>query len=379
MTATQHTPMQGDPANDHCAQECCEQDGEPIRPLRILNTLLRGRWAILGVTLAFAGASAGYVMTVPPTYTATAKFMPSQGQGASARMGAIAGSSVQVSDVLVENTAPEYYTELLTSRPFLEKLLTTKFTVPSLGETVPFIDTMVITADSPGERQERALESLRLLVKVSSVKVKSVTAPPILTLTMSAGDAALAADAANALVAELVRYNKETRSSKAAQNREFIERQLGDAQAGLNGAEKALAEFNRLNRRIATPSLQAEQERLARAVKVQEEVYVTLVKQLEIARIQEQDEQVSIEVIERAVAPLVRSAPRRTQTVLAATFVGGFVACGLVLLVARLRSGSGADPDVADFKDNMRSILRELTFGILGRAPTRSADAAQRG
>jgi len=72
----------------------------------------------------------------------------------------------------------------------------------------------------------------------------------------------------------------------------------------LQGAENALADFHRFNRPIATPDLRVGEERLTRALAVQEEVFVTLTKQLELARIQEQEDQVSVQVIEPAVAPL---------------------------------------------------------------------------
>jgi len=57
-------------------------------------------------------------------------------------------------------------------------------------------------------------------------------------------------------------------------------------------------------RAMATPDLRVGEERLTRALAVQEEVFVTLTKQLELARIQEQEDQVSVQVIEPAVAPL---------------------------------------------------------------------------
>jgi len=359
LQQTQHQSEQQLPA---------EQMDEPVRLLRIVNMLIRARWFIAIFTLLVAGAAAGYVMTLSPTYTATTKFMPSQSKSASARMGAIAGSAAQVTDVVVENTAPEYYTELLTSRAFLETLLKMTFDAPQLGGKVRFIDTLRIDGPSETERQELAIAALRLIVKVNSVKMKSTAAPPILTLTMTAADPQLAAQSANALVGELIRYNREVRGSKARDNRAFIERQLADATKALRDAEKALSEFNRLNRKIATPDLKADQERLARAVTVQAEVFITLTKQLEIARIQEQEDRVSIEVLEPAVAPLQRSAPRRTQTVLIAAIMAVFVACGLVLLRARLQSGDGSDPDVEDFKLNMRAVAREFTFGLVGRS-----------
>jgi len=61
-----------------------------------------------GGALLINDASLADLRSISPTYTATTKFMPSQSKSASARMGAIAGSAAQVTDVVVENTAPEY-------------------------------------------------------------------------------------------------------------------------------------------------------------------------------------------------------------------------------------------------------------------------------
>ena len=338
-----------------------------IRPLQLVNVLLSGRWIIVAITLLVALATSAYVMTIPPTFSATAKFMPSQGVSAAARMSAIAGTSAGLSDPADETTAPEYYTTLLTSRGFLEKLLATPFDVPSVGGTVPLIDTLNIEGDSDTARREKAIMAMQKLVNVSSVRMKSTKAPPIITVTVSARDGQLAAAAANALVQELVQFNKDSRGSKATETRKFVEGKLDDARTMLQAAEKALADFRRYNRKLATPDLRVEEERLARAVTVQEDVFITLTKQLELARIQEQDDQVSIRVIEPAVAPLQRSAPQRTRTVLLAAVAAMIGSCGLVLVLSKLRGGQRDDPDIRDFNANLRSIARELTFGVAGR------------
>jgi uncharacterized protein involved in exopolysaccharide biosynthesis len=340
---------------------------QAIRPLQLINILLRGRWIIVGITLVVALATSAYVMTIPPTFSATAKFMPSQGVSASARMGAIAGSTAAVADPANETTAPEYYTTLLTSRGFLERLLLTQFEVPSMGGSVPMIDTLDIQASSDAERLERGIQALQKDVKVSSVRMKSTSAPPIITVTVSARDPQLSAAAANALVDELVRFNRDSRGSKATDTRAFVEVKLDEARAMLQAAEKSLADFRRYNRRLATPDLRVEEERLARAVTVQEEVFITLTKQLELARIQEQEDQVSIQLIEPAVAPLQRSAPQRTRTVLMAAVAAMMGSCGLVLVLSKLRGGQRDDPDIRDFNANLRSIARDLTFGVAGR------------
>lgn len=61
-------------------------------------------------------------------------------------------------------------------------------------------------------------------------------------------------------------------------------KQLKDSQGMLSKAENAVAMFNSRNRKISTPDLQSEKDRLLRTVKVQEEVFITLTKQLELAK-----------------------------------------------------------------------------------------------
>jgi hypothetical protein len=38
-----------------------------------------------------------------------------------------------------------------------------------------------------------------------------------------------------------------------------------------------------------------------------------------------------------------------------------------VLVLSKLRGGQRDDPDIRDFNANLRSIARELTFGVAGR------------
>jgi len=345
-----------------------QQAEEVIRPLRIVNVLLRARWLIVTVTLLVGASAAGYVMLVQPTFTATAKFMPSQGRGASTRLSTIAGGGAAPTDIVVENTAPEYYSELLTSYPFLKVLVNSTFDAPSLGGQVRFEDTLNLEATDDFTQERLAIEAARKRVNVSAVKMKNLAASPIISVTMTAPDPLLAAQSANSLVEQLIAFNKEFRGSTAMENRTFVEGRLADAGKLLRQAEESLAEFNRLNRKIATPDIQAELERRTRAVKVQEEVFIELSRQVELARIQAQENRVSIEILEPAIAPTVRSAPRRTQTVLIAVFIGLIGGCGLAVLLDKLRSADGEDPDVADLRMNMRAVTRELTFGLLGRS-----------
>jgi uncharacterized protein involved in exopolysaccharide biosynthesis len=349
------------------------QAEEAIRPLRIVNVLLRARWLIVTITIVVTAATAGFVMTLEPTFTATAKFMPSQGRGASTRLSTVAGVGAMQSDIVVENTAPEYYSELLTSYPFLKTLVDSTFDAPTLGGRVRYLDTLNLESTDESTQERQAIEAARKRVNVAAVKMKNLTASPIISVTMTAPDPLLAAQSANSLVEQLIAFNKEFRGSTAMENKKFVEGQLADAGRLLRQAEESLAEFNRLNRKIATPDIQAELERRTRAVKVQEEVFIELSRQVELARIQAQEDRVSIEILEPAIAPTTRSAPKRTQSVIIAAFIGLIGACVLAVSLDKWRSADRDDPDVADLRVNMRAVIREMTFGLLGRSQRQPA------
>jgi uncharacterized protein involved in exopolysaccharide biosynthesis len=289
------------------------EEDTPFRILPLVNVLLRRRWAVAAWAAGFVLVATVKVLVDAPTFTATAKFQPSAGKGVVDRMGTVALED--------EATSSDYYVALVQSPNFLEEVVTQEFDV---GDGVR--QTLVAHYESEGatdaERAQRAAEA----TTVSAARAVG-TAPRIVTLTTSAGTAGLAAEIGRAVLRQIDAHNASVRSSKSRSNREFVERQVADCRKELDAAVMVLSKFETTNRRTDAPRIAAELERLKREVRVVEERYLTLVNQLEIARIEEQETVPAISVIQTPEPPLVRSAPRRTQTVLIAAVVGVFVGC----------------------------------------------------
>ena len=266
-----------------------------------------------------------------------------------------------------ESTSPEYYSALFNSRTFLEPILQQKFAVVELGQSVSLLEYLKIEGNSSQDRLLQGIEVVGTMVRIEAGKSKSLSAPPIISVTVVGSEPQLSADIANAFIKELDRYNKETRSNKAKENRIFVMKQLTDSQAMLSKAENAVAMFNSRNRKISTPDLQSEKDRLLRTVKVQEEVFITLTKQLELAKIQEQEDQVSIEILEKADPPISRTSPKRSQNVISAGVFGIFLFGALALVLERFKNINRQDKNTAEFMDNLAGITREMTFGVFGR------------
>jgi len=130
----------------------------------------------------------------------------------------------------------------------------------------------------------------------------------------------------------------------------------------LKKAEAELADFTARNKKIVTPELELEFDRLKRSVKVQEEVYITLKKQLELAKIEEQEKKPVIEIIERASPPLFKSKPRTKMNVILAGFLGGviFVILSFVVEFFSKSKANLEDKKYREFYGHINAIKRDV-------------------
>ena len=351
----------------------------PIQILAIVNILLRRRWMIAGWTFALVVAVGLYSFFIAkPTYTANAVFLPLNPQSMSERMSSVAGPGSMQGQDPDQNTTPEYYTALLSSQTFLTSIMKQKFNVQELGGSVELIDYVSTRKDDilesfqndgPEDQvlQQRGAAKLEKMLKITSGKSKSLTSAPLLTITVTTSEAQLSADIANALLKLFITYNQGARNLMAIDNRKFVELQLKESEEFLKSAESSLVQFSSRNRKISTPELQTEKDRLVRTVKVQEEVFITLKKQLELAKIREQENQITIEVLEMATAPIKKTSPLRAQNMALAGVFGIFLFGALALVLERFKNINRQDKNTAEFMDNLAGITREMTFGVFGR------------
>jgi uncharacterized protein involved in exopolysaccharide biosynthesis len=159
---------------------------------------------------------------------------------------------------------------------------------------------------------------------------------------------------------ELVVFNQNEMNSKAKSNRDFIENQLKETQKLLSEAEKASSDFERTNRKIATPELQVEKDRLKRNVRLQEEISITLNKQLELAKIQEQETKNPLVIIQRAVPPRSRTSPNIRKLVLMAGFLGLMLFCGLALGLDFVKKVDTKNPEMKELLDTLEDVKGDV-------------------
>jgi uncharacterized protein involved in exopolysaccharide biosynthesis len=342
------TPAPGETTRDG------DEDADSFRLLPLFNALLRHRWSVIGITGACALAAVAYSLMAQPTWTATAKFIPSSASSMSKRMGVIAGTEAGAG--LDEDAASaDYYVALLQSPSFLRTVVT--LPISDDGGSESLVERFRTEGPDPVARERHAADILGKSLTVVASRPSASGGQRIVTLSVSANTPSLASSIGRTLIGRINLHNRENRSNRAKQNREFVESQLTKARGELDRATDDFSRFSMRNRRIATADLQAERDRLERQVRVQEEVFVTLTKQLELAKVEEQESRPSIEVIQEPDPPLVRTSPRRTQAVVMATFFGLFAACIWVFITERFRALPKDEPEAAEFRAHLSRLI----------------------
>lgn len=327
---------------------------EEVHLINYVNVLLKRRWLII-IGVFFCIVFTGIVSKImPPVYTASAKFLPSKNPEMTSRMGTLIGTSRRV-ETIENNVTSEYYTELLKSSPFLERIANKKFLSKKLGEEIDLVSYYQIEADNEAEKLVIATETIGGNLELSTARTTKVV-----SLSYSSGEPELSAAIVNAFLEELIKYNQDVKDTKAKQNREFIEERLEENRKLLKKAEAELADFTAKNKKIVTPDLEIELDRLKRNVKVQEEVYVMLRKQLELAKIEEQEKKPVIEIIENASVPLYKSSPKTRWNVILAGFVSLFLFIGLAFVLEYISKMNPKDEGYKEFYKHLTDIKNDL-------------------
>ena len=327
--------------------------GSGIRPLAVLNTLLRRRRAVVAVTGIAVATSVATAILAAETWNCTIRFLPTGGASVTGRMSALVGSSIP--DEGTNAASGDYYADLLKTVAFAESIVSRPFDID--GAPALLADHWGVSGADDRERTQRAAEALLKSMRVTVAKAAG-TAPRLVAVDVSADRRQLCADIATRVLERINEHNADVRGDRSKQSLVFITARLTDSERDLKAATDRFAEFSSRNRKIATPSLVAERDRLEREVRVKEEVFLTLTRQLELAKIEEQDQRVSIEVLQPPQPPLQRSAPRRTQMVAMGGLVGLMLAFAWVAATEWYRQlASSEDPAAREFRAQVRSIL----------------------
>jgi uncharacterized protein involved in exopolysaccharide biosynthesis len=245
---------------------------------------------------------------------------------------------------------PEYYQVLLQSASLLEAVA--KRHLKNHPETVE-------------DPTTRVAEIVGLLRGSSVVTNKSSinTRIQILDLGVNTPDPNLSVELANELIDELSAYGGQQRNYNARLTRDFIQKRVDESEATLRIAENKLSEFALSNRRIDLPDIQAEKERLERAVEMEEESYKSLRKQLDMANIKALEDVQILQVFERPDRA-IKTAPKRGRILLITALIGILIFTLLILLRDRWQRLDRQNPEVQELTVHLATLRKQLACSV---------------
>jgi uncharacterized protein involved in exopolysaccharide biosynthesis len=313
---------------------------------RWLAGVLRRRRIIAGVTVFALVLAVATALIVPPVYRSEASFVSNaSSSGRLQGLGAVGGS---VGDLFSElgaatgdpSESPNFYVQLLASRELLTRLLESRFPNPRTElptDSATLLEILHLRENNPSRRTEKAIKEMRKNLRPGwDVKTNLVW------FSVDAQWPVLSASVANRLIELVGTFNRETRVSRAKSKRVFIEARLDSANAELRRAEDRLRSFYEQNRGgTSSPALRFEEQQIKRNVDIANELYLTLQRQLEIARLDEFNDAALITVIDSAVPPRKAEWPRYGAllvTALALGLLAGILVAGSIVILEDWRA-----------------------------------------
>ena len=295
---------------------------------------VRRNWRIVAACSFVGGVLAAVIsLLLPAVYTAQTSFTPvASSQALPGGLSSLAGLAGQLglSGLTSSGTLPpEYFAEVLRSRSILEATLESKFpTGDSAAAERPLLDILNVDGPSQRSRLEQGAWALDGLVLPSVDKRTGV-----INLRVKSHSPVVAAGVANRMVELLNEFNLDRRQVQSREQRRFTGERTQQAEEELRTAESNLLRFLQSNREyMGSPLLEYQHGRLQRDVQVKQEIYLTLTKAHEEARIAEVRDIPVLTIIDEAVPPVLRSSPRRKLNTMVGLLLGGITGIVFVLL-----------------------------------------------
>jgi Uncharacterized protein involved in exopolysaccharide biosynthesis len=304
---------------------------------------------VIAATVVLAAIAA---VALPPVYRAHASFVTavsSSSKMASALSGTGAGmqglaSQLGVSSGSDPSESPNFYVRLIESDELRRRLLNSKFQDPrgkSPNDSATLLEILRPRSSIPQRRMELGIKKLGDDI-ASSFDLKT----NMVQLTVEARWSQLAAAVANRTIQLVDAFNHEQRVSRARSKRLFVQGRLDSAKIQLQDAEERQRVFYDQNRQWReSPGLVFEEQRLRRDVDVATDLFLTLQRQFETARLDEFNDAAEITVVDPAVAPWKPQWPRYWILLASAIFIGtllGLLVAGSATILADWRARNPA-------------------------------------
>jgi uncharacterized protein involved in exopolysaccharide biosynthesis len=325
--------------------------------LGFVNVLLRHRRII--VATALLGTAVCLVSALmEPRYYSTHVLFTARG----AQSSPLGGLAAQFGLTIVGDDptqSMEFYEDLLKSTELLRRVTAHDYRVRTpkgvvTGKLPVFLK---VHAGSPEAEIDVAAVKLRTLITTVVTRRTG-----IITFAISAPYPDLAQQIAVNMMDELDKYNAARHHKQVSAERTFIEQRMDESQAALSTAENDLKVFRDLNREYrASPTLHLENDRLERAVDMRQQLYTALAQAYDRARIEEEREGPTINIVEPADLPEFPDVSYGARNILLGTIAGMLVGIVVAFVRERIReTETEGSPTFVAYKDLKRATVEDI-------------------
>lgn len=292
-------------------------NGQEITFRSVFIPIWASRKRIALITISVSLLTLGVNFLIPKYYKANAVILPETEKNKLSSLGSLTNLASLAGVSLPSGDISRLYPVILSSETVLTSILERKYLTDRFKDSVDLIQYMKLDEGSPEKNLDKGIRILRdLLVVNYDFKTNVVTASVVMP------EPNLAADVMNAALHELDLFLRMQKSTSATEQRKWIESRLVQVNAELRSAEDALKVFREKNRRVSdSPELMLVQERLMREVQVKGAIDVELLKQAEIAKIDEIKQVSTINILDAARPPVRKEGPRKATNAVIAFFL----------------------------------------------------------
>ena len=326
-----------------------------IRLSDVVAFLKRSRRAMLLGALLGGILGAFFAYSKPNEYTSQLTVLPEIQSKSGVSLGGSLGSLAGLAGIDVGSMAgstdavrPDLYPNVLQSIPFALYMLKKPVSARLLKRTLP-LEAFLTDTNKPGFMS-------RLLPGGTDKETGTASPPPsnsssiqltageesltnilaeritgtydkktgVLTITAIMQDPTVAADVAQQSLDYLTNYITAYRTEKARREVDFLTKQVAAVKQRYQAAEYDLSAYRDRNRSLFLNTAKIEEQRIQAEFLHTQDLYNTLSKQAEMAKIKVQEETPIFKLLEPARVPLKKSGPKRTAYIL------GFAVAGLL-------------------------------------------------
>ncbi len=295
--------------------------------MEILRLVVQRRGQFLGAILLGAAVGGGVSVVLPKTYESQGSFVGVGGSRLSlptnlGSLGALA-SQVGVSGIGssdASSLSPYFFASLLTADTILTQLATVPLRTgaDTTARLQPLLTLLHVSGRSRADSIAQVVRRLRRMLVVD-LEVRT----GVVKVTFTARSPYLAAAAADTLLGLLNGFVGRDLRTRAGATRRFLQERLGQVQVELGLQQDKLRTFLETNREYRnSPTLQFREAELQRDLDLKRDLFLSVARSLEEARMNEARDTPLLSIIDR---PSVPTRPAGPRPVLNAILLGLFM------------------------------------------------------